>query len=45
MASDLGAANLSADQNAGVFRSAGMGFYNFNDRLRKDYGSRLAFDL
>ena len=44
MASDLGAAMLSADPTAGVFRSAGMGFSNFNERLRKDRDSRLALD-
>jgi hypothetical protein len=44
MASDLGAAMLSADPTAGVFRSAGMGFSNFNERLRKDKESRLALD-
>jgi len=44
MASDLGAAMLSADPTAGVFRSAGIGFSNFNERLRKDKESRLALD-
>ena len=36
MASDIGKAMLSADPTAGAFRSAGIGFSNFNERLRKD---------
>ena len=44
MASDIGKAMLSADPTAGAFRSAGIGFSNFNERLRKDKESRLALD-
>ncbi len=44
LASDIGAAMLSADPTAGAFRSAGIGFSNFNERLRKDKESRLALD-
>lgn len=42
LASDIGAAMLSADPAAGAFRSAGAGFVNFNQRLRKfQEGQRL----
>jgi hypothetical protein len=42
LASDIGAAMLSADPTAGAFRSAGAGFVNFNERLRKfQEGQRL----
>ena len=44
MASDIGKAMLSADPTAGAFRSAGIGFSNFNERLRKDKESRIALD-
>jgi hypothetical protein len=44
LASDIGAAMLSADPRAGAFRSAGVGFSNFNDRLRKSKESRIAID-
>jgi hypothetical protein len=44
LASDIGAAMLSADPRAGAFRSAGVGFSNFNDRLRKSKESRIALD-
>jgi len=44
LASDIGAAMLSADPTTGAFRSAGAGFANFNERLRKDRESRLALD-
>ena len=44
LASDLGAAMLSADPTAGVFRSAGIGFSNFNERLRKDKENRRLLD-
>lgn len=44
LASDIGAAMLSADPTAGAFRSAGIGFSNFNERLRKDRQSRIALD-
>lgn len=44
LASDIGAAMLSADPTAGAFRSAGVGFSNFNDRLRKSKESRIALD-
>ena len=44
LASDIGAAMLSADPRTGAFRSAGMGFANFNERLRKDRESRIALD-
>jgi len=44
MASDIGKAMLSADPTAGAFRSAGIGFSNFNERLRKDRESRIALD-
>jgi hypothetical protein len=44
LASDIGAAMLSADPTAGAFRSAGIGFSNFNDRLRKSKESRIALD-
>lgn len=44
LASDIGAAMLSADPRTGAFRSAGMGFANFNERLRKDRESRMALD-
>jgi hypothetical protein len=44
LASDLGAAMLSADPTAGVFRSAGIGFSNFNERLRKSEENRIALD-
>ena len=35
LASDIGAAMLSADPTAGAFRSAGAGFAAFNERQRK----------
>lgn len=35
---------LSADPTAGAFRSAGIGFSNFSERLRKDKESRIALD-
>ena len=44
LASDIGAAMLSADPTAGAFRSAGIGFSNFNERLKKDKENRIALD-
>ena len=39
LASDLGAALLSAPADAGAFRGIGIGLTNFNDRLKDQYES------
>ena len=44
LASDVGAAMLSADPTAGAFRSAGAGFTAFNERLRKSREDKRLID-
>jgi|TARA_R100000482_G_scaffold101189_1_gene44369 hypothetical protein len=44
LASDIGAAMLSADPTAGAFRSAGAGFAAFNERQRKSREDKRAID-
>ena len=44
LASDLGAAMLSADPTAGAFRSLGAGFAAFNERTRKDRENKRSID-
>ena len=44
LASDVGAAMLSADPTAGAFRSAGAGFAAFNERLKKSREDKRAID-
>ena len=44
LASDLGAAMLSADPTAGAFRSMGTGFSNFSKRMSKNKKDRAAID-
>ena len=44
LASDIGAALLSSDPTAGTFRGVGIGFSNFNKRLKKDKENRRLLD-